>query len=78
MANAASPYTGVAIHTEGSQDLYLYQVESGKFLQNNQSERPTTDWTTRAQLYKYGFDWGVEALIGYRRRREMSSSKAIA
>ena len=63
MANAASPYTGVAIHTEGTQDLYLYQVESGKFLQNNQSENVTVDWTTRAQLYKYGFDWGVEALM---------------
>jgi len=61
---AASPYTGVPIHTEGTQDLYLYQVESGMFLHNNENSNPTLDWTTRAHLHQYGLDWGIIAVAG--------------
>lgn len=61
---AASPYTGVPIHTEGEQDLYLYQVESGLFLHNNENSNPTLDWTTRAHLHQYGLDWGIIAVAG--------------
>ena len=61
---AASPYTGVPIHTEGIQDLYLYQVESGMFLHNNENSNPTLDWTTRAHLHQYGLDWGIIAVAG--------------
>jgi hypothetical protein len=50
---AQSPYTGSATPSEAA-SFYMYQVESGKWLQNNQ--RVSGDWTTRAQLDKDGFD----------------------
>lgn len=60
-ASAASPYTGSTVPAEGEADFYLYQVESGKWMQQN-----TTPgfWTTRAGLDKDGFDLKVIAVEG--------------
>lgn len=60
--SAASPYQGSVPPAEGSQDFYLYQVETGKWLQNNQ--RKDGDWTTRGQLDKNGFDVAVSVVDG--------------
>lgn len=59
---AQSPFVGSLPPTEGSGDYYLYQVESGKWLQNNQRVRG--QWTTHAQLDKNGFDVEVIAIDG--------------
>ena len=57
MATAAqaqtSPWAGNAVPEEGG-TFYLYQVETGKWLQNNNFV--AEDWTTRAQLGPYGLD----------------------
>lgn len=58
---AQSPYTGSVAPTEGSGDFYLYQVESGKWLQNNTTRG---HWTTRAGLDKDGFDVEVKVIEG--------------
>ncbi len=58
---AQSPYTGSVAPTEGSADFYLYQVESGKWLQNNTTRG---HWTTRAGLDKDGFDVEVKVIEG--------------
>ncbi|MBO4840857.1 MAG: hypothetical protein J5524_07145 [Bacteroidaceae bacterium] len=52
----SSPYTGTTVQ-EGI--VYLYNVESGKWLQNNDRFNPeltTQYWTTRAELGDWGFD----------------------
>lgn len=59
---AQSPFAGSLPPTEGSADFYLYQVESGTWLQNNQRVRG--QWTTHAQLDKNGFDVEVIARDG--------------
>ena len=59
---AQSPFTGSLPPAEGSADFYLYQVESGTWLQNNQRVRG--QWTTHAQLDKNGFDVEVIARDG--------------
>ncbi|WP_295728216.1 hypothetical protein [uncultured Muribaculum sp.] len=59
---AQSPFTGSTAPAEGSADYYLYQVESGKWLQSNQ--RVPGQWTTHAQLDKNGFDVEVIAIEG--------------
>lgn len=59
---AQSPFEGSVPPSEGSGDYYLYQVESGKWLQNNQRVRG--QWTTHAQLDKNGFDVEIIAIDG--------------
>ncbi len=59
---AQSPFAGSLPPTEGSANFYLYQVESGKWLQNNQRVRG--QWTTHAQLDKNGFDVEVVPIEG--------------
>lgn len=56
-----SPYTGSEVATEGG-SYYLYQVESGLWLQNN--NRITDDWNTRGQLDTYGFDFNITPIEG--------------
>ena len=53
MQAQTSPWAGNVLPEEGG-TFYLYQVETGKWLQNN--NRVSEDWTTRAQVDKYGFD----------------------
>ena len=48
-----SPWQGSALPEEGG-TYYLYNVESGLWLQAN--HKIADDWTTRAQLDTYGFD----------------------
>ena len=48
-----SPWIGNQLPEDGG-TFYLYQVESGKWLQNN--NRVAEFWTTRAEVDKYGFD----------------------
>jgi hypothetical protein len=48
-----SPWAGNVLPEEGG-TFYLYQVETGLWLQNN--NKVAEDWTTRAQIDKYGFD----------------------
>ncbi len=50
--NTASPYTG---STVGTGTYYLYNVESGLWLQNNDSR--CNFWTTRADLGTRGLDF---------------------
>ena len=55
-----SPYTGVAVNDiESGKDYYLYNVESGLWLQNN--DRTTNDWHTRGQLGTRGIDFQLNA-----------------
>gem|GEM_PF-1028148 len=55
-----SPYTGVAVSDIVSgNDYYLYNVESGLWLQNN--DRTTNDWHTRGQLGTRGIDFQLNA-----------------
>lgn len=57
----ASPYTGTTVQ-EGS--VYLYNVESGMWLQNNDrynSEQILQFWTTRGQLGDRGLDFTLIA-----------------
>lgn len=52
-----SPYTGVSLSEATSQPVYIYNIESGMWLQNN--DRVTSEWTTRAQLGTRGIDFTV-------------------
>ena len=54
-----SPWTGSALPEEGG-TYYLYNVESGMWLQHNR--RDIDSWTTRAQLDKVGFDVVIKPL----------------
>lgn len=68
-AQLSSPFTGAqpsAVVGEGA-DYYLYNVKSGKWLQNNDdhaSDPPNnaTLWTTRAEVGTRGIDWEVTCL----------------
>ncbi len=53
MQAQTSPWTGVELPAEGG-TYYLYQVQSGKWLQNNNFVADY--WTTRAELGPYGLD----------------------
>ena len=56
----SSPYTGVAVgDIVSGNDYYLYNVESGLWLQNN--DRTTNDWHTRGQLGTRGVDFQLNA-----------------
>ena len=58
-----SPYTGVAVSDiKSGNDYYLYNVESGLWLQNN--DRKANDWSTRAQLGSRGLDFQLNAVDG--------------
>ena len=58
-----SPYTGVAVSDIVSgNDYYLYNVESGLWLQNN--DRKANDWHTRGQLGSRGIDFQLNAVDG--------------
>lgn len=48
-----SPYKGLEIGREQLDDVYLYQVETGQWIQNNYLRG---HWTTRAELGKEGMD----------------------
>lgn len=47
------PFEGNVLPEEGG-TFYLYNVETGQWLQNN--NRVAEDWTTRAQMGQYGLD----------------------
>lgn len=58
-----SPYTGVAPgDIVSGNDYYLYNVESGLWLQNN--DRKANDWSTRGQLGVRGLDFQLNASGG--------------
>ncbi len=61
MSAASSPFTGSPVNAEGTADFYLYQVETGQWIQNNNLPGY---WTTRAALGKTGFDVAVIAVAG--------------
>lgn len=54
-----SPYTGSAI---GEGEYFLYNVETGYFLSNN--NRQTQDWNSHAELDAQGYAFGIKALDG--------------
>ncbi|MBO7140077.1 MAG: hypothetical protein J6W19_05840 [Prevotella sp.] len=53
MQAQTSPWASNELPEEGG-TFYLYNVESGQWLQNNNKVKE--DWTTRAQVDKYGLD----------------------
>lgn len=55
----SSPYAGNEI---AAGDFFLYNVETGLWLQNN--EKNTGDWNTRGATGTYGFEFGVSAIDG--------------
>ena len=59
---ANSPYAG-APAAEGS--YFLYQVESGTWLQTNRNPNGADDWTTHAELGGIGFDVELKKLDGF-------------
>ena len=56
-----SPYTGTKPNTEGAAKFYLYQVDTGRWLQFNKVKDA---WTTRAELGNVGIDISVEKIDG--------------
>lgn len=54
-----SPYTGTTPNTEGAAKFYLYQVDTGRWLQFNKVKDA---WTTRAELGNVGIDISVEKI----------------
>ena len=61
-ASLSSPFTGTEVQ-EGK--VYLYTVESGKWLQNNNrfnADLTAQYWTTRAELGEWGLDLNLTAL----------------
>ena len=60
---STSPYTGITIEQAvGRSDLYLYNVESGLWLQEN--NRRKGSWNTRGELDAHGFDVAITAITG--------------
>ncbi len=57
-----SPYTGTTPNTEGAAKFYLYQVDTGRWLQFNKNRNDA--WTTRAELGSVGLDFSVEKIDG--------------
>ena len=60
---AASPYQGAAGPFASGTDYWLYQVESGKWLQNNFGQT-IEDWTTCGKLGEYGLDVDITPVEG--------------
>lgn len=54
-----SPYTGTTPNTEGAAKFYLYQVDTGRWLQFNKVKNA---YTTRAELGNVGIDISVEKI----------------
>ena len=71
-----SPWTGNQLPEEGG-TFYLYQVETGKWLQNN--NRVGEFWTTRAEVDKYGFDVEIIKLEdgGYQLNPKFGHNRSI-
>ena len=71
-----SPWTGNQLPEEGG-TFYLYQVETGKWLQNN--NRVGEFWTTRAEVDKYGFDVEIIKLPegGYQLNPKFGHNRSI-
>lgn len=71
-----SPWTGNPLPEEGG-TFYLYQVETGKWLQNN--NRVGEFWTTRAEVDKYGFDVEIIKLQdgGYQLNPKFGHNRSI-
>ena len=61
MQAQTSPWVGNDLPAEGG-TFYLYNVATGKWLQNNNSV--FEDWTTRAQVGPYGLDFEIVAEEG--------------
>ena len=60
---STSPYTGITIEeAAGRTDLFLYNVESGYWLQENNRQRGS--WNTRGNLDAHGFDVEITAIDG--------------
>lgn len=59
MSAQTSPWVGSSV---GEGVFYLYNVESGLWLQNNDSK--SGDWSTRAAIGTRGFEWTLEAADG--------------
>lgn len=57
-----SPYTGVTLDNLPSEEYYLYNVESGLWLQNN--DRKEGWWTTAAELGSRGLNLAITAIDG--------------
>lgn len=56
-----TPYVGA--QPEENQSYYLYQVETGRWLQANMTD--ANKWTTHAELGEYGFDVELRKLEGF-------------
>ena len=56
---ATTPYAG-QVAADG--DFFIYNVESGLWLQNN--EKNTGDWNTRGATGTYGFAFNIKAITG--------------
>ncbi len=71
-----SPWTGNQLPEEGG-TFYLYQVETGKWLQNN--NRVGEFWTTRAEVDQYGFDVEITKLPdgGYKLNPKFGHNQSI-
>ena len=74
-----SPFTGSEV-AEGS--VYLYNVESGMWLQNNNRANPeltTNYWTTRAELGNRGLDLELIALSdgGYQINPKYKNNRSV-
>ena len=71
-----SPWTGNQLPEEGG-TFYLYQVETGKWLQNN--NRVGEFWTTRAEVDQYGFDVEITKLPdgGYQLNPKFGNNHSI-
>ena len=54
-----SPYAGNAI---AAGDFFIYNVETGLWLQNN--DKNTGDWNTRGATGTYGFDFAITSVSG--------------
>ena len=71
-----SPYTGSMPPEEGSEVFYLYQVESGKWLRENNVKGGT--WTTRAELGNIGLDVEIIKVEGgYRINPKLNGNHSI-
>lgn len=61
--DVTSPYKGSV--PEAGQSYYLYQVETGRWLQENMTDKDK--WTTHAEIGEIGFDVELRKLEGFER-----------
>lgn len=76
MQAQTSPWAGNVLPEDGG-TFYLYQVETGKWLQNN--NRIAEYWTTRAEVDKFGFDVEIIKLAdgGYQLNPKFGHNNSI-